>query len=1016
MSHAETVREYLDFGGTRADLRWDIKKGYVTPIIGETMHSGWPGPVRETDLQAHVAEIDKDIRAHLKRQDPGVQQVALSVYATSIVDKLVHEKGEAHFESSGEATLAAVKGVLDAFESNFAMIDERLELVSNLAHEAALWTQAPDSTSELRCLRGLAEEVFDGMMQDHSAHLIEALQHLRASGIPIPKNYRAAIKGDFAEYWKQGIAAEIKNLTDHEVFQWVPAPPGRHLIDSNWAWKVKSNDQGQPTQFKCRLVARGFRQIYGVDFLDTMSPVGRLSTFRIQLAEAARRGMEVSFLDIRSAYLRAFLKRKQYMTAPAGVTPPTPGYVMRLDKGLYGLRQSGRRWYIKFSRHLREWGFVASTADPCLFIKRSEDGLSEIRVLLFVDDLAMFNDADDAGRGLKADLIKAIKTEGFEFSMGHDDDTYLGIKAQRINPTRIFLNQTRYVDDISTKFGVDDCVPTHTTSPGGKVTIADCAKGMPKDNPIGERYRRITGALRWLEQGTRPDISTTLSELAKCQSNPGPVHMGRLEHLLRYVHTTRHYGLLYGAPPSDMAYGPLVCYTDADWAGDPDTLYSRGGFICTSWGTPVTWQSVKMKAVASSSCESEFMASAKAVREVMYLRRLFSDMGYGDLRPKSYGKLCDQDFVKSRLGDMVDSSERPVLCLGDNKGSNQLTSNEVLHKRSKHIRVSYQISRRMCKAGYTIFCFIGTKENVADLMTKSLARPTHSYLTNKIMYQFRDDQVLDVYGKPVDMPPNDPVRDDLYLSVPEGLTPTKGDEIPPPQPSIPSWSIPLHPKSLDPVPALGGRAEDGQVVTETLNLDKALQRVIELTMDRVTAYAIQVIKSMMAGIGFCSSQELTQAAHSLAVTLGRNYAIVDSGASFTYVNGETRLIRAKPGTGYVSVANGQREKIAQVGSLGPIPNAQKVDSFRRTLVSVTDLVQLFGSTTFRSDGVYVETPLPSGATFVTRIGVNTPQRLYSFDLDALERHSRRVKLEYAGPPIFDTSPMIEGVREISITG
>ena len=39
--------------------------------------------------------------------------------------------------------------------------------------------------------------------------------------------------------------------------------------------------------------------------------------------------------------------------------------------------------------------------------------------------------------------------------------------------------------------------------------------------------------------------------------------------------------------------------------------------------------------------------------------------------------------VHARLGGMVDPSERPVLCLGDNKGSNQLTSNEVLHKRSK---------------------------------------------------------------------------------------------------------------------------------------------------------------------------------------------------------------------------------------------------------------------------------------------------------------------------------------------
>ena len=110
-----------------------------------------------------------------------------------------------------------------------------------------------------------------------------------------------------------------------------------------------------------------------------------------------------------------------------------------------------------------------------------------------------------------------------------------GIKAQRINPTCIFLNQTRHVDDLGTKFEVADSVPTYTPSPGGKVTIADCSKGMPKDNPFGERHRRITGALRWLEQGTRPAISITLSELSECQSKPGAIHMERLKHLLRYV-------------------------------------------------------------------------------------------------------------------------------------------------------------------------------------------------------------------------------------------------------------------------------------------------------------------------------------------------------------------------------------------------------------------------------------------------------------------------------------------------
>ena len=53
-------------------------------------------------------------------------------------------------------------------------------------------------------------------------------------------------------------------------------------------------------------------------------------------------------------------------------------------------------------------------------------------------------------------------------------------------------------------------------------------------------------------------------------------------------------------------------------------------------------------------------------------------------------------------------------------------------------------------------------------MTKSLARPTHSYLTNKVMHQFRDGQILDVYGKQVDLPQNKPVRDTLSLSAPEG--------------------------------------------------------------------------------------------------------------------------------------------------------------------------------------------------------------------------------------------------------
>ena len=109
-------------------------------------------------------------------------------------------------------------------------------------------------------------------------------------------------------------------------------------------------------------MARGFRQQFGVDFVDTMAPVGKLVTFRVLLAEAARRGMSVTFCDIRSAYLKAKLDIPQYMTPPDGVSPPVPGQVMKLLRGLYGLRQSGRGWHLKFRKNLLDWGFQASSA------------------------------------------------------------------------------------------------------------------------------------------------------------------------------------------------------------------------------------------------------------------------------------------------------------------------------------------------------------------------------------------------------------------------------------------------------------------------------------------------------------------------------------------------------------------------------------------------------------------------------------------------------------------------------
>jgi hypothetical protein len=378
--------------------------------------------------------------------------------------------------------------------------------------------------------------------------------------------------------------------------------------------------------------------------------------------------------------------------------------------------------------------------------------------------------------------------------------------VHRINATCLFLTQERYVGDLSLKYGFNDCYDTWALSPGGVITKQDCphkpvpdgpcpdtADGQweleyldPANNADGKRFREICGALRWLEQCTRPDISAVLSELSKVQSNPGKVHVERLDHLMRYVSTTKHFGLRYGGPKGEHANGILVGYTDSDWASDPDTRYSRGGYVFNVHQGPVVWCSQKMRAVAASSCEAEYMAASRAVREGKWLRHLLSDMGYLDLTTKHFGKFCDQDFAKMRLSSLVDPNEKPYTCMCDNMGAVAISRNAVLHKRSKHIEVAYHIVRRETKDGHVVFIFIPTGENIADLMTKGLNKSTHLYLSSKLMSSMVDGKLCDLHSKPIEFTPNPINTDPMYTVVPLGMDPSRGDNMLPEHASVPT--------------------------------------------------------------------------------------------------------------------------------------------------------------------------------------------------------------------------------------
>ena len=580
---------------------------------------------------------------------------------------------------------------------------------------------------------------------------VKGMETVKAKSIPQPKNYWEAIKGDFKKLWDDAIQAEIKNLKDHQVFRWVDPPAGMKIrLDSSWAFKAKPNDKGFLDRAKARLVARGFRQLYGVDYIHTMAPVGKIVTFRIMLAEMARRGMDLNILDVKSAYLEADLDIAQYMKPPAGVRPPKPGQVMKLLKGLYGLRNAGRGWSDKFRADLTSWGFEACNADSCLFQKRSSRDGSLIRILLFVDDMAI---TCDKGSHLYGDLVKEVEKK-YEFSKSEDSHVFLGMSVTRVSEHVVFLGQQRYLDELLSKYKVKNHKARHSVQPPGVVSKDDCPDCEPGKNPLAKSFREMIGELRWIERCTRPDLATALSELGKVQLNPGQVHMDRLRHLLEYLSTTRDFGITFGVDRPEESVGPMVGFVDANWGGDRDDYRSRGGYVFKSWGAPVSWASFRLKSVALSSCEAEFMAASEATKQATWLRYLMSDMGYGDLGITQFGTLCDRDYIKAKLSGNLHRGEIPITIFEDNKGTIALSENDVLHKRSRHIHIRYMFVRHHFKKGHVELVYVNTKENVADIMTKVLkSKVQHRYLLGKLLCELRNGSLLSAHGKSVPLRP-----------------------------------------------------------------------------------------------------------------------------------------------------------------------------------------------------------------------------------------------------------------------
>ncbi|KAK9937704.1 hypothetical protein M0R45_014476 [Rubus argutus] len=141
--------------------------------------------------------------------------------------------------------------------------------------------------------------------------------------------------------------------------------------------------------------------------------------------------------------------------------------------------------------------------------------------------------------------------------------------------------------------------------------------------------------------------------------------------------------------------------------GDPNDRKSTTGFVILLNQSPISWCSKKQTSVSRSSTEAEYRSMADTSSELQWLTHLLKDLH-------------------------IDLDSIPTLHC-DNISALALATNPVYHSKLKHIEADVHFTRERVKAGTIKLAFISSKEQLADLFTKGLCSPQHTYLRDSLM-------------------------------------------------------------------------------------------------------------------------------------------------------------------------------------------------------------------------------------------------------------------------------------------
>lgn len=400
-------------------------------------------------------------------------------------------------------------------------------------------------------------------------------------------------------------------------------------------------------------------------------------------------------LDVKTAFLNAKVNEDIYMKVPEGMNV-NDGYVLKLNKALYGIKQAPKEWNGEINDYLiNVLGFHQCIKDSCVYIRISKTKHSML-VGLFVDDLILsYNDVEDEK---EYNVVKSLLKSKYDLSDLGELNHILGMRVRRDKYNNICIDQQVYVNDKLKQFDMIQCKTSSTPEASEKLTKVTSTTEVKNE----KEYRSIVGSLIYASISTRPDITHAVNMVSRYMHEPGQQHMIAAKRVLRYLSDSSDYGLLYKCNVNKYTNNEvnIVGYCDADWGGDIDDRKSTTGYCIYVNECLVSWNSHKQPTIALSSAEAELMSACDVIKEIMWIKQLLCEMK------------CEVNT--------------PIIVNIDNQSAMKIAENDIDHGRTKHIDIKYHFIKQHIKDKTIQLKWVSTQSQIADILTKGLSYETYN--------------------------------------------------------------------------------------------------------------------------------------------------------------------------------------------------------------------------------------------------------------------------------------------------